>query len=120
MAMRVLISSFLLLLLLMLMTVASSSPNPGVARSHRDQRQASGRWLQEGGQDCECKDWFLRAPKGKLMTVPGRPKKQCPCDHLKGHVKKTRHRRHKQTNKHSRACQQFLKRCQLASFALPL
>ncbi|ELW71059.1 VEGF co-regulated chemokine 1 [Tupaia chinensis] len=93
MAMRVLISSFLLLLLLMLMTVASSSPNP---------------------------DWFLRAPKGKLMTVPGRPKKQCPCDHLKGHVKKTRHRRHKQTNKHSRACQQFLKRCQLASFALPL
>ncbi|KAL2763153.1 C-X-C motif chemokine 17 precursor, partial [Daubentonia madagascariensis] len=60
-----------------------------VARGHGDQGQASGRWLQEGGQECECKDWFLRAPKRKLMTVPGLPKKQCPCDHFKGKMKKT-------------------------------
>uniref|UniRef100_A0A8C4LBK9 C-X-C motif chemokine 17 n=1 Tax=Equus asinus TaxID=9793 RepID=A0A8C4LBK9_EQUAS len=91
----------------------------GLARGHRDQRQASRRWLQAGGQECECKDWFQRAPKRKLMTVPGLPQKQCPCDHFKGNVKKTR-KHHRKLNKHSRACQQFLKRCQLASLALPL
>ncbi|XP_062965205.1 C-X-C motif chemokine 17 [Cynocephalus volans] len=119
--MKVLISSLLLLLPLMLTSMVSSSPRPGVARGHRDQRQASGRWLQEGGQGCGCKDWFLRAPKRKLMTVPGLPEKQCPCDPFKGNAKKTRHQRHhRKPNKHSRACQQFLKQCQLASFALPL
>ncbi|XP_062031941.1 C-X-C motif chemokine 17 [Lepus europaeus] len=93
----------------------------GVARGHRDQRQTSGRWLWEDGQECECKGWFLRAPTRKLMTVPRLPKKHCPCDHFKSTVKKTRHQKsHRQPNKHSRACQQFLKRCQLASFALPL
>ncbi|XP_045387519.1 C-X-C motif chemokine 17 isoform X1 [Lemur catta] len=119
--MKVLGSFLLLLLPLMLMSRDSSSPNPGVARGHWDQGQASRRWLQEGGQECECKDWFLRAPKRKLMPVPGLPKKQCPCDRFKGKVKKTRQRRHhRKPNKHFRACQQFLKRCQLASFALPL
>ncbi|KAL0609669.1 C-X-C motif chemokine 17 [Plecturocebus cupreus] len=55
------------------------------------------------------------------MTASGLPKKQCPCDHFKGNVKKIRHRRHhRKPNKHSRACQQFLKQCQLTSFALPL
>ncbi|XP_021786072.1 C-X-C motif chemokine 17 isoform X1 [Papio anubis] len=93
----------------------------GVARGHRDQGQASRKWLQEGGQECECKDWFLRAPRRKVMTVSGLPKKQCPCDHFKGNVKKTRHQRHhRKPNKHSRACQQFLKQCQLRSFVLPL
>uniref|UniRef100_A0A9L0RUS8 C-X-C motif chemokine 17 n=1 Tax=Equus caballus TaxID=9796 RepID=A0A9L0RUS8_HORSE len=93
----------------------------GVARRHRDQHQTSGRWLKAGGQECECKDWFLRAPKRKPMTVPGLPQKRCPCDHFKGNVKKTRHRgHHREPNKHSRACQQFLKQCQLASLALPL
>uniref|UniRef100_A0A9L0J6D3 C-X-C motif chemokine 17 n=1 Tax=Equus asinus TaxID=9793 RepID=A0A9L0J6D3_EQUAS len=87
--MKVLVSSLLLLLPLMLMSVVSSSPNPGVAKGHRDRHQASGRWLQAGGQECECKDWLLRAPKRKLMTVPGLPQKQCPCDHFKGNVKKT-------------------------------
>uniref|UniRef100_A0A452R4E1 Uncharacterized protein n=1 Tax=Ursus americanus TaxID=9643 RepID=A0A452R4E1_URSAM len=62
---------------------------PGVARGQRDHRQASKRWLHEGGQECECKDWFLRAPKRKLMTVPEMPKKQCPCDQFKASVKKT-------------------------------
>ncbi|XP_023988241.1 C-X-C motif chemokine 17 [Physeter macrocephalus] len=119
--MKVLISSLLLLLPLMLVSTVHSSSNPGIARGHMDQRQASGRWLQDGGQECECKDWFLRAPKRKLMTVPGLPKKPCPCDHFKGRVKKTRHQRHhKKPTKPSRACQQFLRRCQLASFALPL
>ncbi|XP_072823152.1 C-X-C motif chemokine 17 [Vicugna pacos] len=119
--MKVLISSLLLLLLLMLMSMVSSSPNPGVARGHRDQRQASGRRLQEGAQECDCKDWFLRASERKLMTVPRLPKKPCPCDRFKGRVKKTKHQRHHRSpNKHSRACQQFLRRCQLASFALPL
>ncbi|KAI5234613.1 C-X-C Motif Chemokine 17 [Manis pentadactyla] len=119
--MKVLISSLLLFLPLMLMSVVSSNPNPAVARGHRDQHQVSGRWLQEDGQECECKDWFLRAPKRKLMTVPGLPKKKCPCDHFKSNMKKTRHQRyHRKPNKHSRACQQFLKRCQLASFALPI
>ncbi|XP_015985390.2 C-X-C motif chemokine 17 [Rousettus aegyptiacus] len=118
-AMKVLIYS-LLLLPLMLMSVVSSNPNPGVARGHRDQRQSSGRWLQEGGQECECKDWFLRAPKRKLMAAPRLPKKQCPCDHFRSNVKKTRHQRHRKPNKPSRACQQFIKRCQLASFSLPL
>nr|XP_008539365.1 PREDICTED: VEGF coregulated chemokine 1-like [Equus przewalskii] len=119
--MKVLISSLLLLLPLMLISVVSSIPNPGVARRHRDQHQTSGRWLKAGGQECECKDWFLRAPKRKPMTVPGLPQKRCPCDHFKGNVKKTRHRgHHREPNKHSRACQQFLKRCQLASLALPL
>uniref|UniRef100_A0A8C4LBY1 Uncharacterized protein n=1 Tax=Equus asinus asinus TaxID=83772 RepID=A0A8C4LBY1_EQUAS len=61
----------------------------GVARRHRDQHQASGRWLKADGQECECKDWFLRAPKRKPMTVPGLPQKRCPCDHFKGNVKKT-------------------------------
>ncbi|XP_058385386.1 C-X-C motif chemokine 17-like [Diceros bicornis minor] len=107
--MKVLISSLLLLLPIMLMSVVSSSPNPGKGhKSHRDQCQAFGRWLQAGGQDCECKDWFLRAPKRKLMTVPGLPKNQCPCDHFKGNVKKTRHQRnHRKSNKHSRGCQHF-------------
>ncbi|XP_054423619.1 C-X-C motif chemokine 17 [Pteronotus mesoamericanus] len=119
--MKVLISSLLLLLLLMPTSVVSSNTNPGVARGQRDQRQASGRWLQEGGQECECKDWLLRAPKRRLMAAPRLPKKQCPCDHFKGNVKKTRHRRHhRKSNKHFRACQEFIKRCQLASFALPL
>ncbi|XP_019484578.1 PREDICTED: C-X-C motif chemokine 17 [Hipposideros armiger] len=119
--MKVLISFLLLLLPLMLMSVVSSNPNPGVARGHRDKHQASGRWLQEGGQECECKDWLLRAPRRKLMALPRLPKKQCPCDHVKGNVRKTRHRRHhRKPNKRSRACQQFIKRCQLASFALPL
>ncbi|KAM9047894.1 C-X-C motif chemokine 17 [Megaptera novaeangliae] len=119
--MKVLISSLLLLLPLMLVSTVHSSSNPGIARGHRDQHQASGRWLQDGGQECECKDWFLRAPKRKLMTVPGLPKKPCPCDHFKGRMKKTRHQRHhKKPTKPSRACQQFLRRCQLASFALPL
>ncbi|XP_008707907.1 C-X-C motif chemokine 17 [Ursus americanus] len=119
--MKILISFLLLLLPLMLMPVVSSSPNPGVARGQRDHRQASKRWLHEGGQECECKDWFLRAPKRKLMTVPEMPKKQCPCDQFKASVKKTRHQRHhRKPNKHSRACREFLKQCQLASFALPL
>ncbi|EFB28120.1 hypothetical protein PANDA_013244, partial [Ailuropoda melanoleuca] len=66
-------------------------------------------------------DWFLRAPKRKLMTVPEMPKKQCPCDQFKASVKKTRHQRHhRKPNKHTRACREFLKQCQLASFALPL
>ncbi|XP_004694221.1 PREDICTED: VEGF coregulated chemokine 1 [Condylura cristata] len=117
--MRVLIASFLLLLPLMLMSVVSGSPNSGVARGHRGQSQASGRRLQEGGQECECKDLFLRVPKRKLITVPGL--KQCPCDHFKSNVKKTRHQsQHRKPNKHSRACQQFLKQCQLASLSLPL
>ncbi|KAF5924171.1 hypothetical protein HPG69_018105, partial [Diceros bicornis minor] len=89
----------------------------GVARDNRGPDQASGRWLQAGGQEY----WFLRAPKRKLMTVPGLPQKQCPCDHFKGNVKKTRHQRHhRKSNKHSRGCQKFLKQCQLASFALSL
>ncbi|XP_057568965.1 C-X-C motif chemokine 17-like [Hippopotamus amphibius kiboko] len=117
--MKVLISP-LLLLPLMLTSAVHSSSNTGIARGHRDQHQASGTWLQEGGQECECKDWFLRAPKRKLMTVPRLPKKPCPCDHFKGRVKKTRHQRHhKKSTKPSRTCQQFLRRCQLASFALP-
>ncbi|OBS72596.1 hypothetical protein A6R68_12809 [Neotoma lepida] len=62
-------------------------PPTGIARSHGDQRQASRRWLREGGQECECR----------------------------GHQK-----HHRKPNKPSRTCQQFLKRCQLASFALPL
>nr|XP_040134912.1 C-X-C motif chemokine 17 [Ictidomys tridecemlineatus] len=93
----------------------------GVARGHRDQRQASGRRLLKGSQECECKDWFLRASKKKPMTEAGLPKKRCPCDHSTVGVKKTRHRRHhKKSNKHSKACWQFLQRCQLESFALPL
>uniref|UniRef100_A0A8D1RVK3 Uncharacterized protein n=1 Tax=Sus scrofa TaxID=9823 RepID=A0A8D1RVK3_PIG len=27
----------------------------GIARGHRDPRQASGKWLQEDVQECECK-----------------------------------------------------------------
>ncbi|XP_004408201.1 PREDICTED: VEGF coregulated chemokine 1 [Odobenus rosmarus divergens] len=119
--MKILISFLLLLLPLMLMPVVASSPNPGVARGHRDDRQAPERWLREEGQECKCKDWFLRGPKRKIMTVPETPKKQCPCDQYKASVKKTRHQRHhRKPNKHSRACQEFLKQCQLASFALPL
>ncbi|XP_040832529.1 C-X-C motif chemokine 17 [Ochotona curzoniae] len=118
---RALISSLLLLLSLTLMPAVFSSPNSEVARGHKDQRQTSGRWLWEDGQECECKGWFLRAPKRKLMTVHGQAKKHCPCDHFKGTAKKTRHQKYRRhPNKHSRACQQFLKRCQLASLALPL
>ncbi|CAO2626396.1 C-X-C motif chemokine 17 [Lemmus lemmus] len=84
--MKVLVSAFLLLLPAML--TVSSRPNPGVAKSHGDQRQASGRWLQEGGQECECRDWFLRAPKRKSTPVLESPKKQCPCDHVKDSEKK--------------------------------
>lgn len=119
-AMKLLIS-FLLLLPTMLMPTVSGSPNQGVARVHRDQRQSPGRRLWAGGQGCECKDWFLRAPGRKFTAVPKPPRKQCPCDHVKSHVKKGRHKkRHRKPNRHSRACQQFLKQCQLASFALPL
>ncbi|TKC35864.1 hypothetical protein EI555_010251, partial [Monodon monoceros] len=76
---------------------------------------------KEDGNNPLISDWFLRAPERKLMTVPRLPKKPCPCDHFKGRVKKTRHQRHhKKPTKPSRACQQFLRRCQLASFALPL
>lgn len=31
---------------------------PGVARGQRDHRQASKRWLHEGGQECECKGQY--------------------------------------------------------------
>ncbi|XP_055992585.1 C-X-C motif chemokine 17 [Sorex fumeus] len=119
--MKVLITSFLLLLPLMLTSIVSGRPNSGVARGYKDQRQRSGRWLQEGGQECECKDWFERASKRKLMAVTALPKKQCPCDHFKSNMKKTRHQRHhRKSNKRSRDCQQFLKKCQLASLSLPL
>ncbi|XP_007533010.2 C-X-C motif chemokine 17 [Erinaceus europaeus] len=119
--MKVLIASFLLLLPLMLISMVSGSPNSGVTRGHRDQRQASGRWVQEGHQECECKDWLLGAPKRKPMSASGLPKKQCPCDHFKGNMKKIRHpRHHRKSNRHYRACQQFLKQCQLGSFSLPL
>ncbi|KAM6223661.1 C-X-C motif chemokine 17 [Rhynchocyon petersi] len=123
--MKVLIFSlFLLLPLTLMMAMVSSNPKPGVARGHRDQRQDSRRRLQEGGQECECRDWLLKSPKGKFMTLkmPRPPrKKRCPCDHFKVNVKKTRHQRHhKKSNRHSRACQQFLQQCQLASFALPI
>ncbi|XP_045844067.1 C-X-C motif chemokine 17 [Meles meles] len=119
--MKILIPFLLLLLPLMLMPVVSSSPNPGVARGHRDDRQAPRMGLHKGSQECDCKDWFLRAPKRKLMAMSEMPKKQCPCDQFKGGVKKTRHQRHhRKPNKHWRACQEFLKQCQLASFALPL
>ncbi|XP_047647060.1 C-X-C motif chemokine 17-like [Phacochoerus africanus] len=119
--MKVLIASLLLLLPLRLMSTVSSNPNTGITRGHRDPRQASGKWLQEAVQECECKDWFLRAPRRKFMTAHGLPKKPCPCDHFKGRVKKTRHQRHhKKQNKPSRACQQFLRLCKLESFSLPL
>ncbi|KAM4801435.1 C-X-C motif chemokine 17 [Urocitellus parryii] len=118
--MKVLILT-LLFLPLLLMSMVSSNPNSGVARGHRDQRQASGRRLLKSSQECECKDWFLRASKKKPMTAAGLPKKRCPCDHFTVSVKKTRHRRHhKKSNKHFKACRQFLQRCQLESFALPL
>ncbi|XP_031240089.1 C-X-C motif chemokine 17 [Mastomys coucha] len=119
--MKLLASPFLLLLPVMLMFMVSSSPNPGVARSHGDQHRAPTKWLLEGGQECECKDWFLRAPKRKTTAVLGPPRKQCPCDHVKGGEKKKRHpKHHRKSQRPSRACQQFLKRCQLASVALPL
>ncbi|XP_076430179.1 C-X-C motif chemokine 17 [Peromyscus maniculatus bairdii] len=119
--MKVLVSSCLLLLPLTFLSMVSSSPNPGVARSHGGQRQASRRWLQEGGQECECRDWFLRTPKRESTPVLEPRRKQCPCDHIKGGEKKHRHQKHhRKPNKLSRTCQQFLKRCQLASFALPL
>ncbi|KAF4011081.1 C-X-C motif chemokine 17 [Muntiacus reevesi] len=119
--MKVLISSLLLLLPLMLMSAVSSSSHTGVARGQRDQRQASGRWLREGGQECECQDWFLRGPRRTLMTAPRLTKKPCPCDHFKGRMKKTRHQRHhRKSNTPSKACQQFLTRCLLESIALPL
>ncbi|XP_013002301.1 C-X-C motif chemokine 17 [Cavia porcellus] len=119
--MKVKISFLLLLLPLMLTSMVSSSPKSGVARAHGEQRQASRRWLQEGSRECECKDWFQRALRRKPMTVPALPKKQCPCDHLKVNMKKSRHHKHqRKPNKHSRACQEFLKQCQLASIALPL
>ncbi|XP_034374991.1 C-X-C motif chemokine 17 [Arvicanthis niloticus] len=115
-------SSFLLLLPVMLpMLLVSSSPDPGGARNHGDQHRAPRRWLLEGGQECECKDWFLQVPKRKTTAVLGPPRKQCPCDHVKGSEKKNRHRKHhRKSQRLSRACQQFLKQCQLASFALPL
>ncbi|XP_057619147.1 C-X-C motif chemokine 17 [Chionomys nivalis] len=117
--MKVLVSAFLLLLPAIL--TVSSRPNPGVAKSHGDQRQVSGRWLQEGGQECECRDWFLRAPKRKSTRVLESSKKQCPCDHVKDSEKKNRHQKHHRKPKRpSKTCQQFLKRCQLASFSLPL
>nr|AAH24561.1 Chemokine (C-X-C motif) ligand 17 [Mus musculus] len=86
--MKLLASPFLLLLPVMLMSMVFSSPNPGVARSHGDQHLAPRRWLLEGGQECECKDWFLQAPKRKATAVLGPPRKQCPCDHVKGREKK--------------------------------
>ncbi|KAH0507125.1 VEGF coregulated chemokine 1 [Microtus ochrogaster] len=90
--MKVLVSAFLLLLPAML--TVSSRPNP---------------------------DWFLRAPKRKSTPVLESPKKQCPCDHVKDSEKKNRHQKHHRKPKRpSRTCQQFLKRCQLASFSLPL
>ncbi|XP_052512750.1 LOW QUALITY PROTEIN: C-X-C motif chemokine 17 [Budorcas taxicolor] len=68
-------------------------PPTGVARGQRDQAsQASGRWLQEGGQECECKI--------------------SPFSFHQRH--------HRKPTKPSRACQRFLRQCQLASFALPL
>ncbi|XP_052013527.1 C-X-C motif chemokine 17 [Apodemus sylvaticus] len=119
--MKLLASSFLLLLAVMLTVTVPSSPNPGVARSQEDQHRAPGPWLLEDGQECECKDWFLRVPKRKPTAVLGPPRKQCPCDHVKGSEKKNRHQKHhRKSRRPSRACQQFLKRCQLASFALPL
>ncbi|XP_058438992.1 C-X-C motif chemokine 17 isoform X1 [Marmota monax] len=86
--MKVLILT-LLFLPLLLMSMVSSNPNSGVARGNRDQRQASGRRLLKGSQECECKDWFLRASKKKPMTAAGLPKKRCPCDHSTVSVKKT-------------------------------
>ncbi|XP_023560285.1 C-X-C motif chemokine 17 isoform X1 [Octodon degus] len=119
--MKLKISFLLLLLPLMLMSSVSSSPTSGVARGRWDQRQAPRRWLSEGSQECECKDPFLGVLRRNLMTEPQLPKKQCPCDHVKVNVKKTRHhRRHRKPNRRSRACQEFLKQCQLASIALPL
>ncbi|XP_008844677.1 C-X-C motif chemokine 17-like [Nannospalax galili] len=119
--MKLLVPSLLLLLLAMLVSTVSSRPKPGLSRNHRDQRQASRRWLQEGSQECQCKDWFLRAPGRKFTAEPRTPRKHCPCDHLKSNVKKSRHQKHhRKPNRNSRACQRFLKQCQLASFALPL
>uniref|UniRef100_A0A452FVG1 C-X-C motif chemokine ligand 17 n=1 Tax=Capra hircus TaxID=9925 RepID=A0A452FVG1_CAPHI len=119
--MKVLISSLLLLLPLMLMSVVSSSSHTGVARGQRDQRQASGRWLREGGQECECQGQLVPESPRTPITAPRLTKKPCPCDRFKGRMKKTRHRRHhRKSDKHSRACQQFLTRCLLESFALPL
>ncbi|XP_004710583.1 C-X-C motif chemokine 17 [Echinops telfairi] len=105
-----------------LLQIKEPSIREGVARGHRGQRQASGRRLQEGGLECECKDQFQKLPKGKFMAlaVLGSPKKQCPCDHFMSNMKKNRHRRHhRKSNKYFRACQQFLQQCQLASLALP-
>ncbi|XP_023560287.1 C-X-C motif chemokine 17 isoform X2 [Octodon degus] len=115
--MKLKISFLLLLLPLMLMSSVSSSPTSGVARGRWDQRQAPRRWLSEGSQEYP----FLGVLRRNLMTEPQLPKKQCPCDHVKVNVKKTRHhRRHRKPNRRSRACQEFLKQCQLASIALPL
>uniref|UniRef100_A0A8C2QJS8 C-X-C motif chemokine ligand 17 n=1 Tax=Cricetulus griseus TaxID=10029 RepID=A0A8C2QJS8_CRIGR len=86
--MKLLVSCFLLLLPVTLVYTVSRSPNPRVARIHGEQRQASGRWLREGGQECECRDWFLRASKRKSTPVLEPPRKQCPCDHVKGSEKK--------------------------------
>ncbi|XP_055476689.1 C-X-C motif chemokine 17 [Psammomys obesus] len=117
--MRLLLSAFLLLLPGTLPPAASRSP--GVARSHGSQPQAPGRWLWEGGQECECRDWLLKAPKRNPRAVLGPPRKQCPCDHVKGSERTSRHQKHRRKpQRPSRTCQQFLKRCQLASFALPL
>nr|XP_027801578.1 C-X-C motif chemokine 17 [Marmota flaviventris] len=118
---NIMVEGFILYFLTPALKSVTSTGNPGVARGNRDQRQASGRRLLKGSQECECKDWFLRASKKKPMTAAGLPKKRCPCDHSTVSVKKTRHRRHhRKSNKHSRACRQFLQRCQLESFALPL
>ncbi|XP_032750064.1 C-X-C motif chemokine 17 [Rattus rattus] len=119
--MKLLASPLLLLLTAMLMAMVSSSPNQGVARHHGDQHRAPRRWLWEGGQECDCKDWSLRLSKRKTTAVLEPPRKQCPCDHVKGSEKKNRRQKHhRKSQRPSRTCQQFLKRCQLASFALPL
>ncbi|XP_075393888.1 C-X-C motif chemokine 17 [Tenrec ecaudatus] len=119
--MQRLFTSFIFIILAYL-SLSHSALGPGVARGHRGQHQASGRWLQEGGLECECKDQFQKVPKGKFMAlaVPGSPKKQCPCDHFMSNVKKNSHgRHHRKSNKYFKACQQFLQQCQLASLALP-
>ncbi|XP_038967392.1 C-X-C motif chemokine 17 isoform X1 [Rattus norvegicus] len=92
--MKLLASPFLLLLTGMFTATVSSSPN---------------------------QDWSLRVSKRKTTAVLEPPRKQCPCDHVKGSEKKNRRQKHhRKSQRPSRTCQQFLKRCQLASFTLPL
>ncbi|XP_069918265.1 C-X-C motif chemokine 17 [Oryctolagus cuniculus] len=74
---KVLIPSLLLLLSLLLMPTVSSNPHSGVARGHGDQRQTSGRWLWEDGQECECKGknesrearWLSKVRKNNLEIL---------------------------------------------------